>query len=116
MLSEKNIIVPLRASDDILACYDMTYSRSPAFCRCSDCPYIPGRKTVRAARDENGKSIQVPGDMTYDEWWDRYVDNSKKHGKMKINIQLFAKKSEDFKTVFLPEQEYAHVMSEIASN
>ncbi|MCI6771811.1 MAG: hypothetical protein PUF31_06515 [Oscillospiraceae bacterium] len=54
--------------------------------------------------------------MTYDEWWDRYVDNSKKHGKMKINIQLFAKKSEDFKTVFLPEQEYAHVMSEIATN
>ena len=35
---------------------------------------------------------------------------------MKINIQLFAKKSEDFKTVFLPEQEYAHVMSEIATN
>lgn len=45
------------------------------FCRCSDCPHIPGRKTVRSARDENGKSIQVPGDMTYDEWWDRYVDN-----------------------------------------
>lgn len=86
------------------------------FCRCSDYPYIPGRKTVRAARDENGKSIQVPGDMTYDEWWEKYVDNSKKHGKMKINIQLFAKKSEDFKTVFLPEQEYAHVMSEIATN
>ncbi|MGN1195321.1 MAG: hypothetical protein ACI4SB_07540 [Acutalibacteraceae bacterium] len=54
--------------------------------------------------------------MTYDEWWDKYVDNSKKHDKIKINIQLFAKKSEDFKTVFLPEQEYAHVMSEIATN
>lgn len=50
------------------------------FCRCSDCPYIPGRKTVRSARDENGKSIQVPGDMTYDEWWDRYVDNSGESG------------------------------------
>lgn len=45
------------------------------FCRCTDCPYIPGRKTVRAARDENGKSIQVPGDMTYDEWYEKYVDN-----------------------------------------
>ena len=45
------------------------------FCRCTDCPYIPGRKTVRAARDENGRSIQVPGDMTYDEWYDKYVDN-----------------------------------------
>ena len=55
------------------------------FCRCSDCPYIPGRKTVRSARDENGKSIQVPGDMTYDEWWDRYVDNSGESGIIALN-------------------------------
>ncbi|MCI6771752.1 MAG: minor capsid protein [Oscillospiraceae bacterium] len=55
------------------------------FCRCSDCPYIPGRKTVRAARDENGKSIQVPGDMTYSEWWERYVDNSGESGIIALN-------------------------------
>lgn len=33
-----------------------------------------------------------------------------------IGMQHFAKKSEDFATVFLPKDEYAHVMSEIATN
>lgn len=36
--------------------------------------------------------------------------------RVPINIQLFAKKIEDFKTLFLPKNEYAHVMSEIATN
>ena len=31
-------------------------------------------------------------------------------------MQFFAKKSEDFATIILPKQEYAHVMSEIATN
>lgn len=44
------------------------------FCRCSDCPYIPNRKAVRAARDENGKTIFVPSDMTYGEWYRKYVE------------------------------------------
>ncbi len=35
---------------------------------------------------------------------------------LKINIQLFARKSSDFPTVYLQKQEYAHVMSEIATN
>jgi hypothetical protein len=34
----------------------------------------------------------------------------------KISMQYFAKKSEDFATVVLPKDEYAHVMSEIATN
>ncbi len=29
-------------------------------------------KSTRAARDENGKTIHVPNDMTYDEWYDKY--------------------------------------------
>ena len=36
--------------------------------------------------------------------------------KLPINIQLFAMKSKDFKTVILPPEEYAHVISEINSN
>lgn len=32
------------------------------------------------------------------------------------NIQLFAKRSEDFETVQLPKKEYVHVMSEISTN
>ena len=43
------------------------------------------------------------------------VDNAKKTGRLKINIQLFARKSSDFSTVYLPKEEYAHVMSEIAT-
>lgn len=33
-----------------------------------------------------------------------------------LNIQLFGKKASDFKTIRLPKKEYAHVMSEIATN
>lgn len=32
------------------------------------------------------------------------------------SVKAFAKGSKDFPTVFLPKQEYAHVMSEIATN
>ena len=35
---------------------------------------------------------------------------------LKINIQLFAKPSEDFPTVILPKAEYAHIMSELETN
>jgi hypothetical protein len=34
----------------------------------------------------------------------------------KISMQYFAKKSEDFATVILSKDEYAHVMSELATN
>lgn len=35
---------------------------------------------------------------------------------IKIDMQFFAKSSKDFETVILPKEEYAHVMSEIATN
>ncbi len=44
------------------------------------------------------------------------IDKPKKSDKLKSNLQLFAKKIEDFETIFLPKNEYAHVMSEIATN
>lgn len=44
------------------------------------------------------------------------LTKSVKNSKIKINIQLFAKKSEDFPTVTLPEKEYGKVMHEIATN
>ena len=44
------------------------------------------------------------------------LTNIPKSSKLKPNIQLFAKKVEDFETVILPTKEYAHVMSEIATN
>lgn len=44
---------------------------------------------------------------------EKMVDNAQKTGRLKIDIQLFARKSSDFSTVYLPKKEYAHVMSEI---
>lgn len=36
--------------------------------------------------------------------------------RIQISMQHFGKRAEDFETFFLPKDEYAHVMSEIASN
>lgn len=80
------------------------------FCRCSDCPYIPGRKLgIRAARDENGKSIQVPGDMTYEQWCDKYVDNSGESGIIDIEIDELVPCLRDNKTGELLETEVAEL-------
>ena len=54
---------------------------SPPFhpnCRCTKLPiddfgYTP---RTRIARDENGKSYEVPGNMTYRQWKEEYVDNN----------------------------------------
>ena len=46
------------------------------FCRCTDVPYYPDTPTegrTRTARDENGKNIEVPADMTYEEWKEKYL-------------------------------------------
>lgn len=51
-------------------------------CRCTTVPY---RKSwdgdTRAARDENGKEIKVPADMTYAEWRRQFVDGEKDFSK-----------------------------------
>ena len=44
------------------------------------------------------------------------VDNPKNPAKMKIGLQFFARNSKDYKTVELPKQEYAHIMSELATH
>jgi len=44
------------------------------------------------------------------------VANLENDDKMRIGLQFFAKKSEDYSTVILERKEYAHVMSEIATN
>jgi len=44
---------------------------------------------------------------------EKMVDNAQKTGRLKIDIQLFARKSSDFSTVYLPKKEYVHVISEI---
>lgn len=47
----------------------------PLHCRCRSVmvPYFDDMKGERAARDKDGRSIYVPSDMTYDEWYDKYI-------------------------------------------
>lgn len=47
-------------------------------CRSTTVPYFHDEFTAgeqRAARDENGDTYYVPGDMTYEEWREKYVNN-----------------------------------------
>lgn len=48
----------------------------PLHCRCRSVmvPYFDDMEgETRIARDADGKNIKVPGDMTYDEWYDQYI-------------------------------------------
>ncbi len=49
-------------------------------CRCTTVPYYNDEFTAnetRAARDVDGKTVQMPADMSYDEWKKKYVNDSK---------------------------------------
>lgn len=44
-------------------------------CRCTTAPAIPDEyKGARLARDEDGKQHEVPGNMSFDEWKEKFVD------------------------------------------
>ena len=50
-------------------------------CRCTTVPYFNDEFTQgeeRAAKDEDGKTYYVPGDMTYKEWREKYVEGASK--------------------------------------
>lgn len=45
-------------------------------CRSTTISFFEGYEpTVRAARDKDGKRIKVPADMTYPEWYKKYIGN-----------------------------------------
>lgn len=46
-----------------------------ANCRTTTSPVLGKRYVIstRAARDKDGKTIQIPEDMTYQEWYDQYI-------------------------------------------
>ena len=55
------------------------------FCRCTDVPYYPDTPTEgmkRAARDKDGNGIEVPADMTYEEWKKRFLEEDS-HAELK---------------------------------
>jgi SPP1 gp7 family putative phage head morphogenesis protein len=55
---------------------------------------------------------------TTEEWnkKKKAVENSQNGSKIKLGLQFFARNSKDYKTIELPKQEYAHVMSELATH
>ena len=49
-------------------------------CRSTHIPYFPNEQPkYRAAKDKDGNRITVPADMTYDEWYEKYI--GEKQGK-----------------------------------
>lgn len=49
----------------------------PLHCRCRSVmvPHFDGNIKERAARDENGKTVMVKGDLSYKEWQEKFVKN-----------------------------------------
>lgn len=43
------------------------------YCRSVTAPYFDDNYTERIARDEDGKTYHVPGNMKYNEWYEKYV-------------------------------------------
>lgn len=80
-------------------------------CRCTKLPiddfgYTP---STRIARDENGKSYEVPGNMTYKQWKEQYVDD--KPDKLKTNVE-----SNKIKSTTDKEGSRVHTVGEIDKN
>lgn len=75
------------------------------YCRCSDYPYIEVKKGTRAARDKNGKTIFVPADMTYFEWYKKYVEGEEATGALSANDNEYAV-AEHKKPIFLKKIDY----------
>lgn len=80
-------------------------------CRCSTSAY-----SDRKEYDEWLDFLSKGGTTAEWEKKKQKLTNTSKSGKIPVDIQRFARKVEDFKTLVLPTKEYAHVMSEIATN
>lgn len=68
------------------------------FCRCTTCPYFNDEFMIgkRASRDEEGNTVyEVPANMTYQDWKEKFVANSSKNDIVKeieIPIRLLSAK------------------------
>lgn len=76
---------------------------------------------AKAIDEQSKPTVHTPAESK--ELESKMLDKSGKNGiinpegnRIQISMQHFAKKAEDFETIFLPKDEYAHVMSGIASN
>lgn len=59
----------------------LNYPPFHVHCRTTTAPYIPEEYHIgeRAARDKNGKTIFVPKDMTYPEFYKKYIEGDKEY-------------------------------------
>ena len=61
---------------------------------------VVGSDEQRAARDKDGKTVMVDGDLNYEEWYNKYVDNSpimrlnsiKKENGIRGDVNLYKRK------------------------
>lgn len=71
------------------------------YCRSTTCPYFEDEFTIdeeRAARDEEGNTEHVPANMSYKEWYDKYVDVLDKSEK-----PVIIKDAKDFTKISIDE-------------
>lgn len=67
------------------------------YCRSVTAPYFEDNYTERIARNENGKTYYVPGDMNYKEWEAKYVTNSDNSGIIQEQTKKIIKSAKTFK-------------------
>ena len=81
-------------------------------------------RQMRVKNPETGE-WELVNEMTYSEWekWKKTgvkpIANSEEKRTISIKdigFQFFSKSSKDYETILLPKREYAHVMSELATN
>lgn len=86
-------------------------------CRSTTAPYFDDEFTLdetRVARDENGKVYEVPSDMTYEEWKEKYVD--KKANSEYNENEKNKKKYDNVNTIVeIGENEYLEFSEECKS-
>lgn len=60
-------------------------------CRCCTAPYFSDNNGKRIARDENGKNYYIDSNIKYDEWKEKFVDNSEKKEYNDLDIPKISK-------------------------
>lgn len=62
-----------------------------ANCRCCTAPYFSDDNGKRIARDENGKNYYIDSNIKYDDWKQKFVDNSNKKEYNDLDIPKISK-------------------------
>lgn len=87
------------------------------WCRSTTVPYFNDEFTLdetRVARDENGKAIQVPGNMTYARWKEVFVDGLQKWSTLKLSQSSDAWNDRLKKELLEDEKSFAEREKELA--